>query len=106
MKKKEKSLEGVTTDLITKSLKIATLHLEQLEKKAKDSNISSQDSFALCSYLKTFSYIERNTSNNRKDMKKAVSSYTDEELNAILNNYVDANKHISGEQENDSEDET
>ena len=83
-KRKLKAIESSAIELIQKSLNLANMHIDNLTKKMESGEISTQESYALCSYLKTFSYIEKNQKSNVKDLTKIVSKMTDEELEQEL----------------------
>lgn len=102
-KRKLKAIESSAIELIQKSLHLANMHIENLTKKMINGEMTTQESFALCSYLKTFSIIEKNQKSAVKDFTKAVSKMTDEELAEELK------KHKSlflEEIEDDTEDDT
>lgn len=83
-RRRKKEIEYAAQDLIKKSLELATMHLDQLEGKVKQGQLTTQESFALCSYLKTFSIIDKNAKQKSKDLAKVISKMSDEELEAEL----------------------
>jgi hypothetical protein len=74
-----------SSQLLNEALDLTRAHLSQLSQKVKDGeSITSQDAFALCSYIKTLTGFEKAKREFKKDDKKEISLLTDEELQEEL----------------------
>jgi hypothetical protein len=77
------SLES--SELLSEVMDLTRSHLSQLTQKVKDgSELTTQDAFALCSYIKTLTGFEKAKREFKKDDKKQVSQLSDEELQEEL----------------------
>lgn len=74
-----------SSELLNEALDLTRSHLGQLSKKVKNGEaITSQDAFALCSYIKTLTGFEKAKREFKKDDRKETSQLSDEELKEEL----------------------
>jgi homoaconitase/3-isopropylmalate dehydratase large subunit len=81
---RQKEMEEEAADLIKTTLTITKIHLDNLLKKAQEGMLTPQESFTLCSYLKTLSYVEKVQKQTKVDFAKTLTKMSDAEFDEEL----------------------
>jgi len=101
MKKDNESIVPTSQELLDLSLELSKMHLARLREKSRSQEgLSPHEGNAICSYLKTFSAINKLEKEMEKESLGDVSKLSDEELKKELEKLVaksDGSNHDSDE---------
>ena len=89
MKKDNESIVPTSQELLDLSLELSKMHLARLREKSRSQEgLSPLEGNAICSYLKTFSAINKLEKEMEKESLGDVSKLSDEELKRELDKLV------------------